>query len=465
MPYFEISSILRITAVVISLELALFAALLVRRDLFRWTAAGFWAWVAFLVYFVLSPVAASYDDLSMSRLQFLLSLSGGIERAFWVLILALMGIAAFFIAYLRTSYNPVTWGLPPGSPSFNLPALLVLLAFTAFGIYSLLVFRAGLFSVEGEKLILGGRFVGNITGYQNGGYGFLFVPILLLLLSRKKRLQALGGAMMALFLVFSLPHAWSRYMTVSLLLASSMVFVHKRGRRMPPLIWMIAILLAAALYQMRGHSDWRYGQINAELVTLIDSLPARAGQVLSSTDTAMIQAWYISSYLNDRWVGIDYGLPMFNYALTGWIPSRYFPDKYFMIDWLNAQRNVYYPTVFNQLLYGAKSSLMGSFYDHGGWVGVLLGCLLAGFLSRRLDGMLAPETPVLVKSVGMTWLSILWMMWASSSTWGMMAIGAMAMPALAAWLFLPKVSAKRTAWTQGWDPHADQALSQRRFPG
>ncbi|MEW6284999.1 MAG: hypothetical protein AB1509_02115 [Chloroflexota bacterium] len=456
MPYFEISSILRTTAVVISLELVLFAALLARRGLFRWLTAGFWAWTAFLVYFVLSPVAASFDDLSMSRLQFLLALSGGIERAFWVLLLILMGIAAFFVTYLRTSYRPVTWKLPPGPLSLNLPALFVLLAFIAFGMYSLLVFRAGLFPVEGEKLILGGRFVGNITGYQNGGYGFLFTPILLLLLSNKRRLQALGGIMIALFLIFSLPHAWSRYMTVSLLLALSMVFVLKRKRRMPPLIWAVVILVFAALYQMRGHSDWRYGQINSELTALIDSFPERASQILSSTDTAMIQAWYVSSYLNDRWVGIDYGLPVLNYALTGWIPSRYFPEKYFIVDWLNARRSGYYPAVFDQVLYGSKSSLMGSFYDHGGWAGVLLGCLLAGYLSRRLDGMLAPETSSLVKSTGITWLSILWMVWASSSTWGMMAIGAMAMPALAVWLFLPKISARRDSKTMSFEPQPGQ---------
>lgn len=459
MPYFEISSILQITAAVISLELALFAVLLVRRGLFHWMSAGFWAWGAFLVYFVLSPVAASFDDLSMSRLQFLLALSGGIERAFWVLLLILMGIAAFFVAYLRTSYRPVTWSLPPPPLSLNLPSLFVLLAFTAFGMYSLLVFRAGLFSVEGEKLIRGGRFVGNITGYQNGGYGFLFVPILFLLLSHKKRLQVLGGVMLMAFLVFSLPHAWSRYMTVSLLLALSMVFVLKRKRRMPPLIWIVVLLMIAALYQMRGHSDWRYGQINSELVNLIDSFPARSSQILSSTDTAMIQAWYVSSYLNDRWIGIDYGLPMLNYALTGWIPSRFFPEKYFIIDWLNTHRSVYYPAVFDQVLYGSKSSLMGSFYDHGGWVGVLLGCLLAGYLSRRLDGMLAPETSNLVKSMGITWLSILWMVWASSSTWGMMAIGAMAMPALAAWLFLPKTSSRQDSRTLNFEPQPGQMHS------
>lgn len=459
MPYLEISSILRVTAGIVGLELALFAVLLARRGLFRWTTAGFWTWVSFLVYFVLSPWAVSFNETAMTRLQILLALSGGVERAFWVLLLALMGIAAFFVAYLRTPFRPVTWGLPPGPIRLNLPVLFLLTAFAVFGMYSLLVFRAGLFSTEGETLILGGRFVGDITGYQNGGYGFLFVPILLLLLSPKKRLQALGIILAAAFLVLSLPHAWSRYATVSFLLAISLVMVMKSSKRWPSALWILGLFLVVALYQMRGHRDWRFEEISGEIITLVDSLPSRAAEIFSSSDTSMIQAWYVSSHLNDHWVGVDFGLPVLNYALTGWIPSRIFPDKYFIVDWLRDQRNMYYPAIFDQILRGAKSSLMGSFYDHGRWVGVLLGCLLAGFLSRRLDGMLAPETSNLVKSTGITWLSVMWMVWASSSTWGMMAIGAMAMPALASWLFLPKVLSRQNARERSLDISPDQAYS------
>jgi hypothetical protein len=255
--------------------------------------------------------------------------------------------------------------------------------------------------------------------------------------------QALGGVAAVIFLVFSLPHAWSRYVTVSFFIALSLVFVIKRSKRWPSVMWVVALITIAVLYQTRGHSEWRFEQMNREIISLIDTLPAHASQVLSSSDTAMLQVWYLSSYLNDRWVGIDYGLPVLNYALTGWIPSRFFPEKYFIIDWLYAQRNVFYPAILDQLLFAAKSSLMGYFYDHGGWVGILLGCLFAGYLSRRLDGMLAPETSNLVKSVGITWLSVMWMVWASSTTWGMMAIGGMAMPALVSWFFLPKVPKKR----------------------
>lgn len=462
MPYLEISSILRVTAGIIGLELALFAVLLVRRGLLRWTTAGFWTWVSFLVYFVLSPWAVSFNETAMTRLQILLALSGGVERAFWVLLLTLVGIAAFFVAYLRTPFRPVTWGLPPGPIRLNLPVVFLLTAFAVFGMYSLLVFRAGLFSTEGETLILGGRFVGDITGYQNGGYGFLFVPILLMLLSSKKRLQALGGVAAAAFLVLSLPHAWSRYATVSFLLALSLVAVLKKSRRWPAPAWILGILVIVVLYQIRGHSDWHYGQINREIIGIAETLPSRAGEILSSGDTSMLQAWYVSSYLNDRWVGVDYGLPVLNYALTGWIPSRFFPEKYFMIDWLRDQRNMYYPAIFDQILRGAKSSLVGSLYQHGGWVGVLLGCLFAGYLTRRLDGMLAPETSNLMKSTGITWLSVMWMVWASSSTWGMMAIGAMAMPALASWLFLPKVLSQQNAREQSLDIHPDQVYSLER---
>jgi len=341
----------------------------------------------------------------------------------------------------------------------NMPALFILLAFFIFGMYSLLVFRAGLFSTEGEKLILDGRFVGDISGYQNGGYGFLFIPILLLLLSRQKKLQVLGGVAAVVFLVLSLPHAWARYASVSFLLALSLIMVTKNGKRWPSVLWVIALFLIVSLYQARGHRDWRFNEINGEIITLIDSLPSRTKEIFSSSDTAMLQAWYVSSYLNDRWLGVDFGLPLANYALTGWIPSRIFPDKYFMIDWLHAQRRVYYPAIFDQILAGSKSSMLGSFYNHGGWIGVLLGCLFAGFLSRRLDGMLAPESSDFVKSVGITWLSVIWMVWASSTTWGLMALGGMAMPALVSWLFLSKVPSGQGGEARSLSIPPDQAYS------
>lgn len=451
MPYLKIASMLQLTAGLVGLELAFFAVLLFRRQLFHWASAGFWAWAAFLLYFVLAPWAVSVSDFPLYRANLILELSGGMDRGLWVLLMVLLGIAAFFVAYLWTSFRPITWGLPPGPLQLNLPVFLILSAFIVFGTYSLLVFRAGLFSFEGERLIINGRFVGNITGYQNGAYTFLFVPICLLFFSDKKRLKILGVFSAAVFLILSVPHAWSRFASVSFLLALSLIAVIRRSSRWPSVIWIAGLLLITVLYQLRGHTDWRYGQINDEVVDLVDSLPSRTNQILSSSDTGMLQVWYVSSYLNDRWNGFDYGLPVLNYAVTGWIPSRIFPDKYFLIDWLQSQRSNVYPLILDQLMYGAKSSLPGTFYEHGGWVGVLIGCILAGYLSRRLDGMLIEKNSVLVKSVAVAWMSVLWMVWASGTAWGMMVMGTMALPALAAWLFLSKTSPRRRSPIRGYD--------------
>jgi hypothetical protein len=100
-----------------------------------------------------------------------------------------------------------------------------------------------------------------------------------------------------------------------------------------------------------------------------------------------------------------------------------------LVDWLIAQR-AYYPGVFDQLLYGAKSSLIGSFYANGHLIAVVLLMALMGWLSRRLDGMLQPETPIAVRALGIAWLSTLWMVWGSHDIWGLMLLGTIALPFL-----------------------------------
>jgi hypothetical protein len=114
------------------------------------------------------------------------------------------------------------------------------------------------------------------------------------------------------------------------------------------------------------------------------------------------------------------------------------------------------------MFYGAKSTLFGSFYVHGGLLGVLLGGIIAGYLCRRLDGMLAPETPPLIKSVAIAWLSVLWMIWASSTTWGLMAIGAMVIPALFVWIFLPKTKSERRIKMELWQTASKSVYSIRQ---
>ena len=63
---------------------------------------------------------------------------------------------------------------------------------------------------------------------------------------------------------------------------------------------------------------------------------------------------------------------------------------------------------------------------------------LAGWLFRKLDGMLSVDSPVLVRSLGIAWLSMMWMVWGSHDFWGLMLMGSLALPAIALWIGLPK---------------------------
>jgi hypothetical protein len=444
MPHLDTPSLLRLTAGFVSLELSLFAGLLWRRGLFHWTSAGFWAWASFVLFFVLSPVAVTFNEMAIHQTQIRLALAGGIERGMWILLVILLGMAAFFTVYLRTSYQPVTWRLPPGTVSLNLSNLAILGVFIVFGMYSLIVFRAGLSPGGDQALIIGGRFIGETTGYQYTGYIFLFVPVMLFLLSRNRWLQATGGVIAIAFVILSLPHAWLRFTTVSFLLAISMITVVKKNKRWPDPMLLMLIVLSAAVFQLRGHTEWHLNDVINETIELIQELPERSHQVLSSSDTAMLQAWYVLSYWNDEWIGYDYGLPLVNYALSGWIPSRLFPQKYFIIDWLYAQRSKAYPLIIDFFRIGVKSTLLGGFYAHGGLIAVLLGAMLAGSLSRRLDGMLDGNSSNLVKSIALSWLSTLWMVWASDDFWGLMTLGTLALPGLAIWLISPKLRSEKS---------------------
>ena len=91
------------------------------------------------------------------------------------------------------------------------------------------------------------------------------------------------------------------------------------------------------------------------------------------------------------------------------------------------------------MLYGGKSSLLGSFYAEGGLIGVILLSALTGFLMRKLDGMVMAEAPPLVLATGIMWMGLLWIIWGSSDFWAISNFGVIAAPAAGLWLLLPKI--------------------------
>jgi hypothetical protein len=430
--------LLTVTACVIGTVLAIFYFLLRRRGLFDWTHAGFWAWVAFALYFAVSPgsvvILGDYDLYA-----FRLAISGGAARALWIMFVAVSGIIMFFIAYLRTTFKPIRWGIRQQSFAFTPPVTAVMAAFLAVGFYSLLAHRAGLIAYSGEKIIESSRFTGDITGYGNVAHKFIFVPMFLFLISKSPVFKGFGWFLALSYFAFSLPHHFSRYISVSLFVALSIQYCINKKSKWPKIIHIVIIVLIAMMFQIRGHVTWEWGTGMESAAETIAQIPEHGLRTLGGTsDTAMLSAWYVKSALEEWHIGYDYGLPFINYVLMGWIPNRFFPQKYFLVDWLRSRRSNFFPEIFVRTLYGSKSTMLGSFYGHGGIWAVLLCMATAGYLCRRLDGMLAPGSPNLVKAVGIGWFSTLWMDWGSGDTWVLMNWGSMAIPGLFLWLFWRK---------------------------
>lgn len=434
----SVESLLIIHSITIGLLLLAIAIILYRRGLFKWTSAGFWAWAAFLLYFVLNPLLSILEG-DYFDYQIQLEISGGVFRGLWIMFVVIVGISLFFAAYLKTTYRPVNWGLHPRPEWIRPGQILLLLPFIAFGAYALITYRADVSNLQ-DIVVEGGRFIGNITAYEYQGHILLIVPILMALFSTIKVQRLIGWVGAGLFVILALPNGRSRFVILSFLIAVAMVDALRRNTLRPRLLFIAIVFLGAAILQIRGHEHWSLNTVSGEISSTITQLPENITELASSQDSAMLATFYLESYVKEKITGFDYQIPLLNYALTGWIPSRIFPDKYFMIDWLrDLQPPVSSPIIINWL-YGAKSSLFGDFYANGGVLGVVLGAILAGYLSRRLDGFLAEGNSILMKSIGVSWMSVLWMVWGSNEIWGFTLLGFMLLPAIPLWLFGRRVT-------------------------
>ena len=128
-------------------------------------------------------------------------------------------------------------------------------------------------------------------------------------------------------------------------------------------------------YEVMFFGIWH--SIPENISSLSGDITQNTIDILGGQDTAMLPTFYLESYFTEKTSGWDYGLPTVNYVLTGWIPNRLFPPKYFLIDWLSSVKFVNSEAFYvGQLLYGGKSTLFGSFYNSGWLIGVILGSYL-----------------------------------------------------------------------------------------
>jgi hypothetical protein len=421
--------------------LTFFAFLLAVRGLFRWTSSGFWTWAAFMIYFFLNPLASILWNITSYRVN--LQLSDGLSRGMWIGFVSIIGMSTFFISYLFAKPHVVKWNLTGENKKLDLISKAVILTFLLVGMFTLLIYRTGVLSTNRNVEVVSGRFVGEATGYDYVAHLFVFVPIILLLLSPSKLSRPFGFFVGCSYILLRLPDAWGRWSIVSMIIAISLAVTLRKRRNWPPLIYSFVIILATAFLVVRGHTNVSSSK---GFVDLLTKIPQTVGPKLASNNTDMLSFWYLDSYVKDDITGYTYGIPFINYSIFGIVPSRLFPDKYFLVDWLSAQQPPVLDIRLTNRMIGAKWSLLGSFYGSGGIIAVILLAWLAGVLCRRLDGMLNPECPLLVQATAICWMSILWMMWASQDYWVIQVIGISAIPAFILWLFAPK--AKRHLTTQ-----------------
>lgn len=379
---------------------------LYRDGQFHWLSAGFWALGSMTVYFLITPMTQHLGN--PFYLETRLAVTEGLSRMIWVTFCVALGISVFFIAYFKTK---------PGRPGFGLPqdswppgSWVVIILMLAGAAYSLIKFR-GAFGLPTEDWVMaGGKYVGGITGYQTAMHMFASFPIILLILRRSTRI--LGYGLLAIYLASRLGDVWDRASAVSLVLAVTMAATAVRARKWPPRYWIALLLVFVLLMLARGHITFDEFIKSGGFTAKSFEDPLKQGE-----STSQLSTLYLRSYVCDK-VGYTYGIPLISQVLFGALPRTYFPwkdwmDKEFgkMVDIKKIKASEEY------MLWGAKSSIVGDLYSYGNFIAILVGMIFLGFLTRKLDGWVAPEVPVAVHAMGYVLLGNYYIMLGSDVAW------------------------------------------------
>jgi oligosaccharide repeat unit polymerase len=425
----DIKTALGIHCFVIGIAILFSMLLLRRRGLLTFLHTGTWMVLALWIYFFYNPLSMLfYGDLGRYREALQLITREGTSRVFWILGVILSGVAVYLFVYLRnrTPQKEAAFARQPmQSIEWSMSQIIVLSVFLIAALYSLLYLRTkGLLvtsniDVEYEN----GRIVGGATGYAVVAHAF-FIYIVAILLLRGKRASYIVGWIFAVgYVLLRLYDTQGRWTVVSLIAAIGMVELlrvrlrevdfHKIGskKKTTRVLRTIAIVFGAAamaiFLSVRGHSsiadvnelNWAHGQ-----------------EALRNNDTAMLPVLYVESKLAEIH-GYDYGVSLLSQVVLGWLPRQYFPWKGDLERILIDRGPPRFGLAIDDWLYGAKFTVMGSFYNHGGIIGVLIGMALLGALSRGLDRITTSGRTDLVRAAGVVWMANVWMMFASSDVW------------------------------------------------
>jgi len=438
------------TAVVLTLVIVLVQ--LRKRGLWRWTSAGFWAWCGLMLFLAIPP-ALSLLQNDVSPYDSVLQMADGPGRALWITCVTLVGIASYFWVYMHAKEPRPLPGLFGRSEqaAFTAPQRLVLLFAIAIGLWSLVQFRSGFF--QSDIVSVNGRTLGGANGYQYTAHLFLFVPVALFLLSASSRFRLVGYALAIVYVAVGSLDPYARWLQVCMLLMISLTSALRGEKRWPNPLPVAGAVTVGLVLALRGHTTFSSPQ---DVFLLVGQIPGQLTTVFTGGNTDFLSTWYLQSYVDDKLVGFNYGLVLLNYVLTGFVPGQLFHEKYFLIDWLHSQQPALSNQVIMDRLHGNKSSFIGTFYSEGGVFAVAFMSGIWGYLSRKMDGLILPESPILLKSLGIVWISMLWMVWGSGDYWALDQYYTVALPTIVLW-FVAK-ERKRTATVKRMPAKRSQQL-------
>jgi hypothetical protein len=378
------------------------------RGLFHWLSAGFWVWGAIFFYCLAVPLYQWFFG-DPFFIETRLAVTEGIPRLLWITFCIALGSYFFFFAYLRAKPAQIRLGLPQDTWPTGTTIIIALALLGAA--YCMVTYRGALGLERPRLMIVNSRFIGGVTGYQYVLHMLALFPIALLILRKSTRYW--GYALAAIFFVGRLDDKMDRMSIVSLLLSLTMITTALRQSQWPRAFLILGLLVITAILIGRGHSSFSKYHASGNLTT-----HGVLQEVKKSPDGTMLNTLWLESYLVDR-SGYTYGLPLVDSVLFGFLPRKYFPWKSDVMENLFHYRPKGVSAVYgSEMMYGAKSMVFGSFYGYGGVFGIIVGMFILGFLGRKLDGLISSHSPLVLRTLGIVWLSLTWMIFGSSVEWG-----------------------------------------------
>ncbi len=424
----NINGILILNIVLFSAVFIIVSRKLRRTNKFSFDNAGFWFLIGFLIYFIMNPFLAlvtdnkqtyqwAFDQLSNEPLQV------SVKACLFICI----GTIVFCLSYTKSAAKRKVKSKSK-SIRLDIVDILIISFFVFVSFYSIVKLRLAPELYSG--FIEEGKILGGYTGYLIMGHLYIFSIIIFLLMSPSIIGKRLGITISIVYILLRLRDPYDRASILSLLISFLIIASIKRSdankglRKWQDRTIQYALSLASiailVILVARGHSDIETNNpIQSDKFDVINNF--------INADTAMLPYFYVWTAIYDK-EGYEYGIPLINKVLLGWLPRRVFPWKDDLTPKLLGRQEARYRREYMQVFIGPKASIFASFYSYAGVIGLIIGMYLFGLFSSWIDTLVHKDNNLLAKSLGICYLSFIWIVVGSNDTWGLSLMFSISLP-------------------------------------